>query len=247
MHGRVFSRKRWGPSCNGLPPGYDEVRTAFEARVSELRGKALNSPAHARTPEIVANLQAGFDLFLDYAVAFGSVNAPERECLAQQCWEALCDAAAAQAKHHAAMEPTARFLDLLRASLSSGRAHLQSREGTIPERAPGACGWRSIGGNWSPSGDCIGWVDGDALYLEPTAACRVVQTAARDMGEPFPTSEQTLKKRLHEKGLLASIDKRRETLTVRRSIAGSNKPVLHFLRSTLLPEAPNEDEDEGIA
>jgi len=87
-------------------------------------------------------------------------------------------------------------------------------------------------------------VDGGDIYLEPTGAYRVIQMMARDMNEPFATSEQTLKKRLCEKGLLASVDARRETLTVRRSIAGSTKSVLCFLRSTLLPEAPDDKDDD---
>ena len=51
----------------------------------------------------------------------------------------------------------------------------------------------------------------------------MVQIAGRDIGEALAVSEQTLRKRLHEKGLLASVDEKRETLTVRRSIGGSSK------------------------
>jgi len=116
----------------------------------------------------------------------------------------------------------------------------------MPDRSPGACGWRSASaGNWFPLGDCVGWVEGDAIYLESTAAYRVVQTAGRDVGEQLAVTEQTLKKRLHEKGLLASIDDKRQTLTFRRSIAGASKHVLHFLRSTVLPEAPDDEDDDG--
>jgi hypothetical protein len=87
-------------------------------------------------------------------------------------------------------------------------------------------------------------VEGDAIYLESTAAYRVVQTAGRDVGEQLAVTEQTLKKRLHEKGLLASIDDKRQTLTIRRFIGGSSKQVLHFLRSTILPEAPDDEDDD---
>ena len=72
----------------------------------------------------------------------------------------------------------------------------------------------------------------------------MIQIMARDMNEPFATSPQTLKKRLSEKGLLASIDAKRETLTVRRTIAGSTIPVLHFSRSMLLPEAPDAEDSD---
>ncbi|MCX6620881.1 MAG: DUF3854 domain-containing protein, partial [Acidobacteria bacterium] len=223
---------------------YDEARAAFDRKVSEYRAAALRNSAHARTPEIVANLQAAFELYLEFSVAAEAVDGAVRDHLSNECWDALHAAAAAQAKHHAATEPTSRFLESLRACLSSGRAHLQSREGTMPDRAPGACGWRSIGGNWSPLGDCVGWVDSDAIYLESAAAYRLVQTAGRDVGEQLAVTEQTLKKRLHDKGLLASTDEKRQTLTIRRFIAGSSKDVLHFLRSTILPEAPNDEDDD---
>jgi hypothetical protein len=181
----------------------------------------LGSTAHARTPEIVANLQAGFELYLDFSVACGAVDDAKRERLANRCWEALRDAAAAQAKHQAASEPTARFLALLRSLLASGRAHLQARNGGTPDRAPGSCGWRrDNAGTWSSRGDCVGWTDGDDIYLEPTASYGAVQIAGRDANEMLAVTAQTLKKRLREKGLLASVDEKRETLTVRRSIGG---------------------------
>jgi hypothetical protein len=77
-------------------------------------------------------------------------------------------------------------------------------------------------------------------YIEPTAAYQVVQVAGRDIGEAMSVSEQMLKKRLREKSLLASTDKPRETITVRRVLGGSQKDVLHFLRDTLLPADQQE-------
>jgi hypothetical protein len=86
-------------------------------------------------------------------------------------------------------------------------------------------------------------MDDDHVYLDPTAAYRVAQLVGRDVGELLAVSEPTLKKRLHEKGVLASTDPARETLTVRRNIGGSTRSVLHILRITLLPEVSDGDED----
>jgi hypothetical protein len=231
-----------GAFVRWIAGGYDQIQAAFGKKVLELREKALSSPAHARTPDIVASLQAGFELFLEFGHECSAIGDVEYEYLTGQCWDALRNVALAQARHHAATEPTARFLELLCASLASGRAHLQARDGKMPETVAAACGWRfGNGGNWSPFGDCIGWMDGDDLLLESTAAYRVVQMAARDSAEPFSISEQMLRKRLHEKGLLASIDKPRQTLTVRRTLAGSRKEVLHLRRETLLPDTAEED------
>jgi hypothetical protein len=84
-------------------------------------------------------------------------------------------------------------------------------------------------------------VDGEDLYLEPTACYRAVQVALRDSGESLSLTEQVLRKRIHEKGLLASVDSSRETLTVRRSIAGSSRSVLHLSRAVVLPEDPEHE------
>lgn len=227
-----------------LAAHYEDARSRFAQKVADYRARALRNPAHARTPDIVANLQAGFELYLDFSAVSGAIDATERDRLAYRCWEALSEAAAAQTKHHAATDPTARFLDLLRSVLTSGRAHLVARNGGEPDREPGSCGWRrDNSGKWAPLGDCIGWVEGDDLYLEPTASYRVAQVAGRDVGEVLAVSPQTLKKRLHEKNLLASVDRARKTLTIRRTLGGSSKDVLHFLRSTLLPESPTEEDD----
>jgi len=56
----------------------------------------------------------------------------------------------------------------------------------------------------------------------------VAQELGRKTGEPLVVSETTLKKRLKEKGMLASTDATRETLTVRRKIQGRHIPVLHL-------------------
>jgi len=223
---------------------HDEALTMFGAMVSEHRAKALFGTAHARTPEIMANLQAAFEVYLEFSLGCGALDVTEVERLTARCWDALRDAATAQSKHQGETEPTARFLTLLRSLLSSGRAHLAARDGGAPSASPNSCGWRcDHNGNWLSLGDCIGWVDDQDIYLDSSAAYRAVQIAGRDAGDILSVSEQTLKKRLREKGLLASIDERRETLTVRRSIAGTAKNVLHFRRATILPEVSDGGED----
>ena len=214
---------------------YEDLRKKFDEKVSDCRLRALRGIAHARTPEIIANLQAGFELYLDFGVYAGALNPAERDLLANRCWDALSEAGAAQAKHQAATEPTVLFLATLRSLLASGRAHLASLTGGEPDREPGACGWIDNAGTWIRRGDCIGWVEGDDIFLEPTTAHRLVQVAAVAAGESLPVSAQTLRKRLHEKGLLASVDATRDTLMIRKTINGTGTSVLHLLRVTVLP------------
>jgi len=158
---------------------FGEVKAAFGRRVAELRTRTASEAAHARTPEIIAELQAAFEFYLEFAEQYHAIQAAEREQLADQCWTALRDAAAMQGKHQSASEPTARFLSLLRGCLASGEAHLAARSGIQPERSPESCGWRLDSyQNWLPLGHCVGWVDDKYIYLEPSVAYRVAQGRA---------------------------------------------------------------------
>ncbi len=188
-------------------------------------------------------MQAAFETYLQFAEESGAIVSTERNSLAARCWNALKEAARAQDMHHAAAEPTERFLAFLSGALASGHAHLADRGCNKPDCSPESYGWRRKDyGKYTPRGACVGWIDGDDIYLEPTEVYRVVQKAVRDVGDALPVSEGTLKKRLKEQGLLASRDAKRETLTVRRSIGGCVRPVLHFRRETLLP-AQSDDLD----
>jgi hypothetical protein len=236
----------FGGFVQWLAGRYEDAQEAFARKVSEYRTTSLANLTHARTPDVVANLQAAFEMYLEFAGSSEPLNGAERHRLAVRCWDALCQSGTAQAKYQTATEPTSRFLSLLTAALFSGTAHLAERDWEKPTRSPGACGWRrDNSGGWEPIGECIGWVDDEYIYLEPTAAYRVAQKMGRDTDEPLPISEQTLRRRLRDKGLLTSTDRARQTLTVRRTIGGASTDVLHLRRTTLLPEdlEPADEEE----
>lgn len=225
---------------------YDNARARFSDLVAHQRNSALSNRAHARTPDIIANLQASFELFLEFCREAEAITASERHALLSRCSTALDRAAAIQAKHQLDTDPATRFVTLIRSVLVSGCAHLESRSGGEPS-SPAACGWRKdVSGSCRPMGECIGWIDDNNIHLEPTAAFPAAQVFGRDIGEPLPISEQTLRKRLHEKGFLASIDESRQTLTVRRTLGGSSKNVLHLHRGSLLPDT-SDDADKNVA
>ncbi len=80
-------------------------------------------------------------------------------------------------------------------------------------------------------GGGIGWLDGPNLYLEPTISYEVVQQIAGT--ERLSVSEQTLRHRLRERNLLASVDAGRQMLLVRRTLEGHARQVLHLKASDL--------------
>jgi hypothetical protein len=216
---------------------YEELQERLRARVQEIRRLGRGRSIHARLPTALAELQGAWEIFLEFALEAGAIAKTERKQLEERSGHALDKLAERQAKHQLAADPPAQFVCLLQAALLRGRAHVADRKGGAP-LAAAAWGWRRepAGPGCLPQGPCIGWVSGDDLFLDPAISYRV----ARALGgyESLPLSEQALRRRLHDHSLLVSTDAGREMLTVRRTLAGCPRQVLHLSTTTL--SAPTE-------
>jgi hypothetical protein len=209
-----------------LAPQYGAVRARIQAEAAELRDRALADGQHARTPAIVGSLAVGFRYLLEFARSIGAVSASEREELWERGWRAFREAAAASGSNSAIAEPAGLFLRLTSAAVSSGRAHLANADGDPPPEAK-RWGWRRQGSDWEPQGRRIGWVNDDGVYLEPEAAYAEACGLAHQQGESFPVAARTLRRRLNDKGLLITTEQGRGKLTVRRTLEGTRREVLH--------------------
>jgi hypothetical protein len=211
-----------------LSPQLEAVRHRLPVQVARLGNLAVRQRVHRRTPEGVANLAAGRGWFLCFAYDIEAITAKERKSLEQRVWSALGEMAASQADHRNEQDPVQQFFDHLNAALVSGRAHLENM-GPNP-----AILFASRGGAK------VGWVECDDVYLEPTAAYACVKELADRGGGTLPNSLQTIEKRLHEQGKLASVDTRggETRLRVRKTLDGVRRAVLHLHRDTLLCEDP---------
>ncbi len=223
----------------------DIVRRNLGSQVRDFQAGMCIPNSHRRAPEIFANLAIAWTHFLAFADLQGAISREEKAVLDDRIASGLRIAAAEQSYHFTASDPTARFLNLVSAALASGRAHLTSISGGEPECSE-ASGWRpegsgvpgSVPRQMRPMGELVGWVDGEQVFLEPESAFAMAQRLARDQGEELTVGSKTLHKRLAEKGLLASTDEDRKTLTVRRTLAGLRRNVLHLRRSALIGEKP---------
>jgi len=223
---------------------YGAIRAGLRAEVVRRRQQALGSRAHRRTPEIVANLAIGIDQFLTFAEAVGAIEPAETVALSKRCWLALGHAAAGQDEHQSASDPAARFLELLGAAIGAGRAHVAGEDGQLPPN-PGAWGWRkdtdgtgSFGHEtWRPQRERVGWVvdddSGHHLFLDPDASFAAAQSMGRDTDDPLAVQPKTLHRRLRQAELLLSVDEARHRLTVRRTLGGARRYVLHLSASVL--------------
>ena len=99
------------------------------------------------------------------------------------------------------------------------------------------------GGHGVRNGERLGWIREDDLLLDPETAFAAAQKLARDQGTSIPIKQRTLWKRLAEQGLLASRDQARGTNTVRRTIEGMRRDLLH-LRPSALAAGTDQRGDE---
>jgi len=224
----------------------DGLEAAVHADMIALRDRAHGSPAHRRTPELVANLGCGWQWWLRYAVDAGALTSNESDAVWGRVWHGLGDAAAQQDAQQRSAEPTRRFLELLAGAIAAGAAHVADPAGEPPGDAR-PWGWRErtigTGENareeWHPQGARVGWIDEDGLYLEPEASFNAAQKLGVGGGEPLAVGQRMLSRMLFERQLLVRAERERGRYTVRRDLEGRRRNVLH-LPSEIL-EAPSPE------
>src|SRR5262249_9020676 len=70
-----------------LSKRYSTLQATVSARIRELRRAAAVSGQHLRTPENLANLAVGIEMFLQFAVEAGAITKAEAEALWQESWD----------------------------------------------------------------------------------------------------------------------------------------------------------------
>ncbi|HUV14376.1 MAG TPA: DUF927 domain-containing protein, partial [Acidobacteriota bacterium] len=225
----------------------DQVKGFVRERFVETRKFYSQFGGHQRTPEIFANLDLAFSLFLQVVEETGVVDSSKNASYRRDLEKALGDLAAGQTEHQQDTEPTHRFLELLTAALASGRAHVANPSGDPPLNAE-HWGWKTgrasgeefmlgerAGLHWIPKGECIGWMEGDDLYLQPTSSYRVAQLIGNSTGGGLNVTPVTLHKRLKENGHLQSTESGHR-LTIRKILGGARPRVLHLKATALIQQ-----------
>jgi hypothetical protein len=212
---------------------YQEQQAHLSRRVQEMRSRWTNG--HARTPVALAELQAAWEIFLQFAQQAGGASEGEQQLLRQRGERALDQLAAGQGSYQSAGDAALHFLALLRAAVRGGRAHVVDRSGRRPANAS-QWGWRPkvSGHGWVARGGCIGWLSETDLFLDPRTSYEAARTQAGAAG--LDISAQSLRHRLRQRGLLVSMDVGRKMLQVRRTLVGQPRLVLHLRASDFTGE-----------
>jgi hypothetical protein len=220
-----------------VAPQHDELQRSVKERTLSLREefRTGSEGQHNRTPAILAGLAASFETFIGFAKSHDVLTEEEASGLWSRCVAALKCAGDAQSEFHESADPTRVFFASLSSALASGKAHVADPKGNAPTCA-GAWGWRALDFGFIPMGDRIGWVDGDDLYLDTNATCRVAKQAAGV--ENIFLTNQSLKKRLKDKNLLKSWDHQRQRLTIRKVLEGAERQEVLHVDASLLVQVP---------
>jgi len=227
-----------------IAPQYESIHAGLEREKADLRDRIVGKGQHQRTPEIMANLLVGIRHFLKFAIEGGAISEDEAKGLWAQAQKYMAKASISHAAQQANERPTRRFADLLQSALVSGKAHVASAvDGKRPAQDASAWGW----GDSYPHGDCIGWVGGEDLYLEPTAARNLACRIAQEGNEAFPLTQRMLSQHLQDEKLLLSQEPARESRNVRKMIAGNRVAVLHLSTSFLLSPVIETDQPDHRA
>ena len=203
---------------------------------------ARDSAMHGRLPDMIATLFVASATALAFACQLGALDKTEATKLVQQSWHALLSAAAKQVKQQRGVRPAEMYLRGLRSALLSGQAHVVTAEGKEPPMAT-ALGWhRSPSRALVARGAKLGWVEGDALYLNPSAAFHVVSQYGD--GSLAAIGELGLRRELAHADFLVRTDSARQKRVVRKRFEGVDETVLHLSLRAMLDletQPPTDD------
>ena len=160
------------------------LQTWFQQRRDRFQVSGIR--CHGRVPETVAWLQLGMDMFLCFLKEHGVYADDKCEEVQKSFRQILYRLAQKQAQSIEEDKPTHKFIRKIYALLESNQAHLLDRTDV----------------NELGCGTCLGYQDGEYLYLYSEVAHKLVRKFCEDQGENFSCSSRSLLKALAEEGLI---------------------------------------------
>ncbi len=181
---------------------------------------------HRRTSNAVGDLFAGFATLVRFLFESQVVDETEATQLKNEARRHLIKLLHYQAEHLQESDPLTRVSSELASLLAAGRIHIQSTDGGPPDDYD-SLGWRVQDQQVKPRishSECVGWVNGETVYLDATAVIRAVKRSSEEGGDPINLSKELLRKLLDERNVLVGRDP--DHLTVRKTIQGQQRRVL---------------------
>lgn len=228
----------FSPALSGfvswLSKRYEEKKASVPRRFEELRKRFMKFKCHQRVTSTVADLLVGLEEFLEYAVESGAMTGAEAfnlfENRAIPAMERLIDI---QNQYHEVSDPVDIFITNIRSALITGKAHLKAKGNRVPSN-PEKWGWkldRDV--NWITSGDHIGWISNDEIWLQPEAAFNMANRLAPSQASRIHIHRDSLWSRMADRGLLV-ISYGESKNTIKRQVDSNRRPRVIVLRDLSL-------------
>lgn len=205
------------------------ARMPAHAYVSELEHRfaadlAAATEAPGRYVESSADKAAGLFCGLQFALSRGWVSEDRSRELWERAWAGLCESLRAQVDAGVGQSMADRIRDSILDGLAVGAVHVMDVHGEMPKGAQ-SLGWR---GEYA-QGNGIGWVDGERLFLLPSAAAAFVARYSAEAGAPIEITARAMGEALETAGYITGSDRnqngrRVHRHTIQKKITGHRSP-----------------------
>lgn len=218
--------------------------------------KQLPAEGHARTRDNLSQMLAGLWIYLQYAVDVGVMHLEAADIFKLQAIKTVLALSQIQAGVDKDASDAERFVKILQSALSMGSCHLAAQGGGSP-KYHAAAGWKLTGsGEYQKiegQGVKVGWMNDKHVFIDVTAAQKVVKQLSQAAGNYLGSSDRAVIKALYEANMLAEVSKDR--LTIKVTVEGQRRNLLcmdtnlfmDIDRDVVAPEQPFLDySDEDI-
>jgi len=193
-----------------LQPRLDKLGAQLQERFVARRAEFQGGQTHLRTPEILAHLVLGFELFVEFAVEVGVLGKRDAGHLRVKAVAEFQQLGDVQGDTVGDEDPAQKFVWSLRTLIAQGKVEIvDSRKEKLLQ----------IGVSQQ-----IGWRDEEAAYLLPEATYAAGFGAMRAGGTSMPLKESTLWARLRFLGVLKPGDEGHATC--KRMCGGKRERVI---------------------
>lgn len=124
-----------------MAKNYDSITDATRQQTQALRQVFLHDSMPSRTAAIAANLLAGLENFMDFAMDCGAIEKAKFDYLWKRAHDALRGAVQSHQNDQDSSDPAQRFRELLAEVFHSGLGHVTNRSGEAPNISPEVWGW----------------------------------------------------------------------------------------------------------
>ena len=189
--------------------------------------KQLPAEGHARTRDNLSQMLTGLWIYLQYAVDVGVMHLEAADIFKLQAIKTVLALSQIQAGVDKDASDAERFVKILQSALSMGSCHLAAQGGGSPKYHT-AAGWKLTGsGEYQKiegQGVKVGWMNDKHVFIDVTAAQKVVKQLSQAAGNYLGSSDRAVIKALYEANMLAEVSKDR--LTIKVTVEGQRRNLL---------------------